>query len=139
MGTEINATVTLQGNTVLKGKAHTDHEVRIDYIPPLGNDDGFMPLELLLVSLSACSCHTVLFLLMKMGKAVDAMGVRAIGARQDDHPTVFTSIELQFNLKGNDLDAPAVEKAIKMSEETYCPVWAMLKNSTALSSKYMLN
>jgi putative redox protein len=139
MGTEINATVTLQGNTVLKGKAHTDHEVWIDYIPPLGNDDGFMPLELLLVSLSACSCHTVLFLLRKMGKAVEDMEVRAIGERQDDHPTVFTSIELQFNLKGNNLDAPAVEKAIKMSEETYCPVWAMLKNSTALSSKYMLN
>jgi putative redox protein len=139
MGTEINASVALKGKAVLKGKAHTDHEVQIDYIPPLGEDNGFMPLELLLVSLAACSCQTVLFLLRKMGKTVNRMEVHAAGKRRDEHPTLFTSIELQYDLEGNDLDVPTVEKTIKMSEETFCPVWAMLKNNTALSSKYKLN
>lgn len=139
MGTEISASVTLQENIMLKGKAHTDHEVQIDYIPPLGTDNGLMPLELLLVSLAACSCQAVLLLLRKMKKTVEQMEVHAVGKRRDEHPTIFTSIELLYDLKGNDLDESTVEKVIKMSEETYCPAWAMLKNGTALSSKYELN
>lgn len=138
MSTEITAAVTLQGNTVLKGKAHTDHEVQIDYIPPMGDDNGFMPTELLLVSLAGCSGHTALFLLRKMGKTVENLEVHAVGTRRDEHPTVFTAIELQYNLKGDGLDAHSVERAIAMSEETYCPVWAMLKNNIAISWKYSI-
>ena len=32
----------LQGKMQLKGKGHTDHEVQIDYIPPFGEDNGFL-------------------------------------------------------------------------------------------------
>lgn len=139
MGTELKATVSLQGQSILTGKAHTGHEVRMDYIPPFGGDDGFMPLELLLVSLAGCSLHTVLFLLKKMGKSVEGLEVRATGKRRDEHPTVFTEIELQYDLKGDKLDSVSIDKAIKMSEETYCPIWAMLKNGTVLSSKYQIS
>lgn len=139
MGTELKAIVTLKGQSVLCGKAHTPHEVQIDYVPPFGGDDGFMPLELLLVSLAGCSLHTVLFLLRKMGKSVKGLEVRAVGQRRDEHPTVFTEIQLQYDLKGDKLDPVSVEQAIKMSEETYCPVWAMLKNGPALSSKYQID
>ncbi|KAF0144215.1 MAG: hypothetical protein FD156_2031 [Nitrospirae bacterium] len=138
MGTEVKATVTLQGETVLKGKAHTGHEVQIDYIPPFGGDDGILPMELLLISLAGCSLHTVLFLLRKMGKSTNKFEVHAVGQRQSEHPTVFTSIELLYLLKGDDLDASSVEKAIKLSEETYCPVWAMLKNNVAITWKYSI-
>lgn len=138
METEVKTAVTLQGNTVLKGRAHTGHEVQIDYIPPFGGDDGITPLELLLISLSGCSLHTVLFLLNKQGKTVNGFEVRAAGKRRDSHPTVFTDIELQFKLEGDDLDATTVEEAIKLSEETYCPAWAMLKNSVSISWKYSI-
>jgi putative redox protein len=136
MGIDVKAVVTLQGNTVLKGKAHTGHEVQIDYIPPFGGNDGIMPLELLLISLAGCSLHTVLLLLKKKGKTIDKFEVHAVGKRRDEHPTVFTNIELQYNLRGDNLIAPSVEEAIKLSEETYCPVWAMLKNNVAISWKY---
>jgi len=139
MGTEVKATIALTGNTVLKGKGHTGHEVQIDYIPPFGGDDGIMPLELLLISLAGCSCHAVLFLLRKMGKTVDGFEVHATGQRRDEHPTVFTGIELQLKLKGSTLDAAAVEKAITFAEEKICPVWAMLKGNVPVSWKYTIN
>jgi putative redox protein len=139
MGTEVKATISLTGNTVLKGKGHNDHEVQIDYIPPFGGDDGIMPLELLLISLAGCSLHSVLFLLRKMGKTVDGFEVHATGQRRDEHPTVFTGIELQLKLKGAMLDAASVEKAITLAEEKICPVWAMLKVSVPVSWKYTIN
>ena len=139
MVTELAATVVLQDGMRFTGKGHTAHEVQIDYVPPLGGDDGFMSLELLLVSLASCGGSSVLLLLRRMGKTVEALEVQAVGKRRDEHPTVFTDIELRYSLKGDGLDAASVEKAITLSEAQYCPVWAMLKKSVAISWKYSIN
>jgi putative redox protein len=139
MATEVKVDVVLQEKIQLKGKGHTPHEVLIDYIPPLGNDDGFMPMELLLVSLAGCSGHTVMFILKNMKKSVEGLEVKAVGNRREEHPTVFTEIQLHFYLKGETLDAASVERAITVSEKEYCPVWAMLKNNVCISWKYTLN
>ena len=130
----------LQGKMQLKGKGHTRHEVQIDYIPPFGEDNGFTPLELLMVSLASCSGHTIQLLLEKMGKTIEQLEVLANGTRRmDEHPTIITDIDLQFNLKGENLDVPSVEKAISMAEEELCPVWAMLRNNVAISWNYSIS
>ena len=130
----------LQGKMQLKGTGHTGHEVQIDYIPPFGEDNGFTPLELLLISLASCSGHTTQLLLNKTGKTIEQLEVIANGTRRmDEHPTIITEIELQFNLKGDKLDAPSVENAIQMSENEFSPVWAMLKNNVAISWNYSIS
>ena len=139
MGTEVKATVVLQDKMRMRGTGHTGHEVQIDYLPPLGDDNGFMSTELLLCSLASCSGHTVLTLLRKMGKTVEGLRVQAVGQRREEHPTVFTHIELQYQLQGPQLDGPSVEKAIVLAEEKYCPVWAMLKGSVPVSWKYSIS
>jgi putative redox protein len=139
MSTQIQATVTLQNKSQFIGKAHTNHEVKIDYIPPFGNDDGFMSTELLLISLSSCSGHAVIWILEKMGKQICAMEVKSEGKRREEHPTIFTEIELTYNLKGENLDAASVERAIKLAEEKYCPVWAMIKGNVNVTWKYQIN
>ena len=140
MGTEISVTVgDLKGKMHLTGRGHAGHEVQIDYYPPLGEDNGFTSLELLMVSLASCSGHTVQFVLGKMGKKLDKLEVRAVGNRRmDNHPTVITDVALQFELAGEGLDEASVERAIRLAEETYCPVWAMLKNSVAVQWKYAI-
>ncbi len=138
MPTEVRANVTLQSKMLMVGRGHTGHEVRIDYLPPLGDDDGFMSTELLLVSLASCSGHTVLTLLRKMGKTIEGLEVQAVGQRRDEHPTVFTSVALHYDLKGSGLDASSVERAIALAEGKYCPVWAMLKGSVAISCSYTI-
>ncbi len=130
----------LQGKMQLKGTGHTGHEVQIDYLPPLGEDNGFTPLELLMVSLASCSGHTIQLLLAKMGKTIEQLEVLANGTRRmDEHPTIITDIDLQFNLKGDKLDTPSVENAIVMAQNELCPVWAMLKNNVAISWNYSIS
>jgi len=139
MGTEVKISVGgLQGKLQLTGRGHAGHEVRMDYYPPLGDDNGFTGMELLLTSLAGCSGHTVLFLLRKMGKTIENLEIHAVGNRRDEHPTIFTEIELEYRVKGSDLDGPSVEKAISLSEEKYCPVWAMLKNGASIKWRYSI-
>jgi putative redox protein len=137
---ELRVTVgDLHGKMHLTGSGHTGHIVQVDYPPPLGDDNGFTSLELLMVSLASCSAHTIQFLLGRMGKKLDAMEVNAVGSRRiGEHPTVLTDIALSYSLKGDNLDATAVEKAIRLAEEQYCPVWAMLRNNVAVTWDYSI-
>lgn len=129
----------LQGKMTMTGHGHTTHAVQIDYPAPLGSDNGFTSLELLMVSLCSCGCHTVKYLLEKEGKNVADIRAKATGHRRvDQHPTVLTKIELEYRLSGNGLSAESVERAIRAAEDQMCPVWAHLKGSVQIEWKYVL-
>ncbi len=62
--------------------------------------------------------------------------MRARGLKNDVHPKVFTSIELDFEFQGGRIDGPSVENAFALSEDRFCPVWVMLKASVPIKAKY---
>lgn len=134
----LSAQVTWTEKLHFRGQAEHDQVVAIDHAPPLGDGNGIKPMELLLMSLASCSAQTVISLLQKMRQDVRGFTVKAEGARRAEHPTVFTEIRLAFEIEGNDLSAEAVEKAIRKSEEKYCPVWAMLKPGVKISFSYKI-
>lgn len=99
---------------------------------------GFTPMELVLASLAGCSGQVTVGLLKRMGQEVEGLTVRARGAKKEIHPAVFTAIELEFEFRGGRLDAAQVEKALVLSEDRYCPVWAMLKAAAPIKAAYRL-
>jgi len=60
--------------------------IPIDYIPPFGDGQGYTPLELLLMSLAACSGGTIGLLLRKMGKTISGIKVNTRGIRRGSTP-----------------------------------------------------
>ena len=57
-----------------------------------------------------------------------ALTINIGGERQDiEDPHVYTRISVEYVLKGNKLSEPAVERAVKLSEEKYCSVMATLR------------
>lgn len=121
-----------------------DHEVTVDYPLPgsaaaaePGADGlkGMTPLRLLLASLAGCSGSSVAALLRRDGQPVERVEVQARGRRRDEHPTVITDIDLAFTVYG-DVDPARVEHALRLSEGQICPVWAMLKAGTPISSTF---
>ena len=114
-----------------------DHEVTVDYpLPGAGEDlKGMTPLRLLLASLAGCSGSSVAALLRRDGQPVERVEVTARGQRRDEHPTVITEIDLAFEVHG-DVDPARVEHALRLSEAQICPVWAMLKAGTPVSSSF---
>jgi putative redox protein len=133
MSEQLSATVNWTEGMHFQGTAEFAHEVPIDHGPPLGIGQGIKPMELTLMSLAACSGQTVISLLDKMRQDVKSFSVQAEGKKQEEHPRVFTEIRLEFRIEGAALDRALIEKAVRLSEEKYCPVWAMLKKSAVIS------
>lgn len=120
------------------GKGHLPLTLPIDYVEPLGDDQGFMPLEILLMSLAACSGASVAMLLGRAGQVVKNLDVHASAERRSEHPTVFTNIHLEFQIEGTNVDPTQVDGCIRISEERFCPVWAMLKPSVPITTSVVV-
>ncbi len=112
--------------------------IPIDYIPPLGDGQGYTPLEMLLVSLGACSGGTIGLLLRKMGKTISSIKVNVKGTRREQHPTSFQKIHLAFTVTSADTKDADVQKSLKLAEDSVCPVWAMVKGNAEITSEYKI-
>jgi putative redox protein len=139
MGGQLEVTVNSTNQKLgYTGGLRSLSPITIDYIPPLGDGQGYLPLELLLMSLASCSGGVVGLLLRKMGKTVTGIKVNAKGVRRDHHPTSFQKIFLEFIVDSCDTKDDDVQKSIKLAEESLCPVWAMVKGSVEIMTEYKI-
>lgn len=92
-----------------------------------GEDNGFRPVELLLVGLAGCTAMDVISILQKKRQDITDFEVRVVEAeRATDHPRVYTNIVLEYVVTGRGVDRAAVERAVELSETKYCSVGNML-------------
>lgn len=119
----------VNGKVKFSSAAGEKSEIITDYIPPLGEGKSYMPLELFLISFATCVGGTVSPLLRKLGKNVTDLSVQARGIRREQHPTCFEKIFLHITLTSPDAGEEDLQKAVALSEERFCPVWAMIKNN----------
>ncbi len=101
-----------------------------------GADQGFRPMELLLVGLAGCTAMDVISILKKKQQDVTGFEVETVGARADEHPRVYTDIQIVYRVIGHNIDPKAVARAIELSETKYCPASAMLRERAAITSRY---
>jgi putative redox protein len=114
-----------------------DFSVKMDAGPAAGGDDsGFRPMQLLLVSLGGCTGMDVLSILRKKRQDVTGFEVHLDARQADDHPRVFTHINIKYTIRGRGIRSGAVERAIELSETKYCPAQAMLAKSVSIEHTY---
>ncbi len=111
--------------------AADDHPlIVLDYIPPYGDDGGYTPLELILISLATCLASTVRIVLdNRFGKKVRALRAEADGLRREQHPTSFKQITLRLFV-AVDLTADRLQAIVREACERVCPVYDLLKGNT---------
>lgn len=103
-----------------------------------GKDDGFRPIELMLVSLAGCTGMDVISILQKKKQQVRGFEVRVHADRAEEHPKVFTSITVEYIVSGSQIEPAAVERAIELSETKYCPAQAMLGKVVPIQHTYQI-
>jgi putative redox protein len=129
-----------------KGLSFTGSAAGSGFSLPLGADpkvgganDGFRPLELLLVGLAGCTAMDVISILAKKRKDVAGFEVRAHADLAAEHPHVYTKIVLEYVLTGRDLDRESVERAVELSESKYCAAQAMLRKAAPIEMTITIN
>jgi putative redox protein len=135
MATELSARVTLQEGMHFVGSVPSGQQTHMDSPMSGERPAGPSPMELVLMSLAGCSGMDVISILRKKRQPVDDLEVRVHGIRRDDYPTVFREIALEYIVHG-DVEPHAVEQAIELSRDRYCPVWAMLGHSVLITSTF---
>jgi putative redox protein len=136
---ELNTSISLVNDKLFfSGTVENNLPVSIDYIPPLGDNLGYTSLELLLLSLSSCIGSAVLTFLRKMKLTITTFDIQAKGFRKEEHPTGFKTIIISINLTSPNVTDEDMNKVIKLTEDTYCPVWSMLKGNVEVETKYLI-
>ncbi len=95
--------------------------------------DGNSPMELVLIGLCGCTAYDVVSILQKKREPFTSLEVRAEAERAPNPPSVYTEIKLIYRVGGK-VSRKAVEDAVRLSEEKYCSVSAMLKKTAKIST-----
>jgi putative redox protein len=90
------------------------------------------PMELVLIGLCGCTGYDVASILRKKREPFTSLEVRALAERAVDPPSVYTDIKLIYRVGGK-VSHKAVEDAVRLSEEKYCSVSAMLQKTAKIS------
>jgi putative redox protein len=121
------------------GKADSNHWVVIDTPKETcGFDAASTPMELILLALGSCSGADVVSILDKKKVPLKAFEINIEAKKADSYPKVFTKINLEYVFYGQAIKSEHVERAISLSQEKYCSVYAMLKHSVTITSSYKI-
>ncbi|GAB4436239.1 MAG: OsmC family protein [Anaerolineae bacterium] len=132
-----DASVVWQGNMKFEGSAQTGFTLPLDAAPGHGGENsGFRPMELTLISLAGCTAMDVLSILQKKRQEVTDFAVRVYAERAEEHPKVYTDIVVEYVVTGRGIDPAAVERAIELSETKYCPAQAMIRPTAKIRHTY---
>jgi len=119
--------------------ATSGHQITLDGDLAVGGADlGARPLELMLMSLAGCTAMDVISILKKKRQDVTAFEVKAHAERSTIHPKVFTAVTVEYIITGHSIDPKAVERAIELSEQAYCPAQAMLVQAVPIKNSYTI-
>ena len=132
----VNASVNWSDGERFIGMASSGHALVID--ADRERNTGAGPMELVLVGLCACTATDVVSILRKKRESFTAVEVRAEAERAKEPPTVYTTIKLVYRVRGK-VARKAVEDAVRLSEDKYCSVAAMLNKTAKITYQIELD
>jgi putative redox protein len=113
------------------------HSIVIDGAPGFGGDTGMPPMRLLLLGTAGCSAMDVVHILRnRMHRSLTGLRVEVMAEQAEDHPKVYTRIELKYLVKGRGLREKDVRRAIELSNTKFCSAAIMLGETAQISTSY---
>jgi len=99
---------------------------------------GNSPTDLVLIALCGCTAYDVVSILQKKREPFTKVEVRAQAEKAPEPPRVYTEIKLLYRVSGK-VTTKAVEDAVRLSEEKYCSVSAMLSKTAKITYEIQLD
>ena len=97
---------------------------------------GVKPSDMLAMALIGCSSVDVVEILQKQRQDLRELKVTAASTQDETPPWRFRKIHIHYQAVGKGIDLEKLAKAIKISEEKYCSVYATLKDAIEITHEY---
>jgi putative redox protein len=98
---------------------------------------GPKPIELVASGLAGCTAFDVITVLrQKYHQKITGYEVRVEADQAERPPQVFTVVRIHHVITGYDVDPTAVQEAIRLSEDKYCSVGAMVQKTATLQTTF---
>ncbi|MEI8086125.1 MAG: OsmC family protein [Paludibacter sp.] len=112
------------------------HKVMMDApVAAGGTNLGPSPKKLMLAALSGCTGMDVVSILKKMRVDVEKCSVEVQGDVTDENPKQYFKMHVIYEFTGKNLPLEKLQKAVGMSEETYCGVGALYRKAIEVTSE----
>ncbi len=86
--------------------------------------------------MAGCTAFDVIGILRKKRQQVAAYEVKVEADQVSTPPQVFTAVRIHHLISGVEVSPQAVEDAIRLSEEKYCSVGAMVQQTAKLHTTF---
>jgi len=129
--------VTTEFNNKMAFTANINgHQVKMDTTADEGGEDsGPSPKRLMLASLAGCSGIDIVSLLNKMKVDFSHFSIEIHAALTADYPKIYNLVKITFKIKLAEADKSKMIKAVNLSKEKYCGVYAMFKTFAKIDTE----
>ena len=112
------------------------HEVVMDTTADDGGkDSGPSPKRLMLASLSGCTGIDIVSILNKMKVSFSNFSIEIHAALSNGHPKIYNHVKITYKIKLSEEDKPKMIKAVSLSQEKYCGVYAMFSSFAKMDTE----
>ena len=94
------------------------------------------PLEMLLVSVAACTAADVVSILEKKRQKITDYRVEIQGERRAEYPQAFVKFHITHIVYGRAVSEQAVRQAIELSDTKYCSVAATVRPTAEIVTSF---
>lgn len=133
-GSEYKAIVRYAGDELFVGTSPSGNSVAIDVKGDRKSAPS--PLEMLLVSVAACTAADVASIMEKKRQDVREYVVEVTGTRVDDYPRKFIAFHVHHIVHGHNVSEQALSHAIELSDTKYCSVAATVRPTATITTSY---
>jgi putative redox protein len=131
---EVELTQALRQQRQFVARTGSGHNLILD---DTAGGTGAKPIEMLAVGLAGCTAFDVITILrQKYHQKVTGYQVRVEADQAERPPQVFTKIRIHHVVTGIGVEEATLEEAIRLSEDKYCSVGAMLQKSASFTTTH---
>jgi putative redox protein len=100
-----------------------------------GEDSGPSPKKLMLASLAGCTGIDIVSILNKMKVNFSGFTIGVHAALSAEHPQIYNHVKITYKIKLAEKDKSKMIKAVNLSTEKYCGVFAMFKTFAKMDTE----
>ena len=131
---KVELTQPLKQQRQFVARTGSGHDLLLD---DTAGGTGPKPIELVAAGLAGCTAFDVITILrQKHHQKVTGYEVRVEAEQAERPPQVFTTVRIHHLVTGFDIDVAALAEAIRLSEEKYCSVGAMVQKTATFHTTY---